>query len=139
MQRFPRVRANTARAFILRELGVIQPDGTKVVSGSWDKTVRIRDAVTGECDVPLEGHSEAVTSASFSRGWHESRISHGREDQTVRIWDAQTGECEQTLEGHSRRELGVIQPGWHESRIRQQGSNGAYLGCVTGECEQTLR
>ena len=43
-----------------------------------------------------------------------------------------------------RRELGVIQPGWHESRIWQRGSDGAYLGCSDGGvrlalCEQTLQ
>jgi WD40 repeat protein len=43
-------------------------DGTKVVSGSedLDQTVRIWDAVTGECKQTLKGHSEAVRSASFS-------------------------------------------------------------------------
>ena len=35
-------------------------DGTKVVSGSNDQTVRIWDAVTGECEQTLEGHSESA-------------------------------------------------------------------------------
>ena len=61
--------------------------------------MRIWDAVTGECEQTLEGHSDDVNSASFSPDGTKVVSSSG--DQTVRIWDAVTGECEQTLEGHS--------------------------------------
>jgi WD40 repeat protein len=64
------------------------------VAGSWDKTVRIWDAVTGECEQTLEGHSSAVSSASFSPDG--TKVVSGSVDQTARIWDAVTGECEQT-------------------------------------------
>ena len=59
------------------------PDGTKVVSGSGDQTVRIWDAVTGECEQTLQGHSDWVTSASFSPDG--TKVVSGSEDSTVRI------------------------------------------------------
>ena len=37
-------------------------DGSRIVSGSDDKTVRVWDAVSGECVLgPLEGHTNWVT------------------------------------------------------------------------------
>jgi WD40 repeat protein len=37
------------------------PDGTKVVSGSLDKTVRVWDVSRGECIATLTGHESAVS------------------------------------------------------------------------------
>ena len=42
------------------------PDGKQVVSGSYDKTVRLWDAATGRALQTLEGHSSGVSSVAFS-------------------------------------------------------------------------
>jgi WD40 repeat protein len=65
------------------------PDGTRIVSGSSDKTMRIWDAQTGLQTTVLEGHSGPVYSVAFSPDG--TRIVSGSLDETVRIWDAQTG------------------------------------------------
>ena len=42
------------------------PDGTKVVTASSDKTLRLWNVATGECEQTLAGHSVTVWSARFS-------------------------------------------------------------------------
>lgn len=64
----------------------VSPDGRRIVSGSYDKTLRIWDAETGAAfSEPLIGHSDRVRSVAFS---HDSRrIVSGSDDGTLRIWD----------------------------------------------------
>ena len=42
------------------------PDGTKIISGSRDNTIKIWDANTGDCLQTLEGHSDWVRSVAYS-------------------------------------------------------------------------
>lgn len=66
------------------------PDGTHVVSGSSDKTIRIWDVETGESvGESLRGHTGEILSIVYSsNGRH---IVSGSSDKTIRIYDAETG------------------------------------------------
>ena len=75
------------------------PDGTKIVSGSGDKTVRVWDAVTGTLINTLRGHSRVVSAVAYSPDG--TKIVSGSWDNTVRVWDAVTGTLINTLRGHS--------------------------------------
>ena len=62
------------------------PDGSKIVSGSCDMTIRLWNTETGQpIGQPLTGHEATVTSVAFSPDG--SRIVSGSYDGTVRIWD----------------------------------------------------
>jgi WD40 repeat protein len=67
------------------------PDGQFIVSGSWDKTIRIWNTDDGEIGIgPIIGHNEKITSISISPdGKH---IVSGSDDCTIMVWDVETGE-----------------------------------------------
>jgi len=77
------------------------PDGTQIVSGSEDSTIRVWDAKTGQLALsPLHGHTSWVSSVTFSPdGTH---IVSGSDDETIRVWDAKTGQLTfPPLRGHA--------------------------------------
>ncbi|ETO13217.1 G-protein beta WD-40 repeats containing protein [Reticulomyxa filosa] len=74
------------------------PDGTKIVSGSVDKTIRLWDSLSGRQLQCLEGHSNFVNSAQFS--FDGSKIVSCSDDKTIRVWDVSSEEQLQCLEGH---------------------------------------
>ncbi|KAF7334812.1 WD40 repeat-like protein [Mycena sanguinolenta] len=81
------------------------PDGTRVVSGSKDKTMRIWDVTSSATLQRMEGHTNWVTSVAFSPDG--ARIVSGSEDKTVCIWDAMTGALLGRMEGHTSRVTSV--------------------------------
>ena len=78
---------------------------TKLVSGRYDKTVRIwsvGSAGTFECE--STGHSDSVSSVTWNNDG--SKLVTGSYDKTVKIWavgSAGTFECQSTLSGHRYR------------------------------------
>ena len=66
-------------------------DGHHVVSGSYDKTVRIWDCHTGN-EVRMYQHSNMVECVAFSRDG--GRVAFGSNDGTVQIWNPSTGQID---------------------------------------------
>jgi hypothetical protein len=72
-------------------------DGGRIVSGSYDNSVRLWDAASGAELACLSGHEETVTSVAFSADG--GRIVSGSWDKSVRVWDAASGECLEVIDG----------------------------------------
>lgn len=67
----------------------VSRDGTRIVSGGEDHTVRLWDALSGgPIGEPMAGHEGPVLSVAFSPDGRE--IVSGSKDGAVRIWDADT-------------------------------------------------
>ena len=103
------------------------PDGSMVVSGSWDNTVRLWDVIMGEEQRTLTGHTYFVTSVVFSPDG--GTVASGSRDKTVRLWNTITGEEQAILVGHTDIVLSVsFSP---DGSTVASGSRGRY-GAVVG-------
>lgn len=66
-------------------------DGTRIISGSTDTTLRIWDTRTGVQVVsPLRGHERTIFAAAFSPDG--SHIVSGSSDKTACVWDVNSSE-----------------------------------------------
>ena len=63
----------------------LNSDSTKLVSGSWDKTIRLWDIATSKSDLLFKGHTKDVLSVGFS---HDERlIFSGAMDNSLKYWN----------------------------------------------------
>ena len=74
------------------------PDGKQVVSGSWDKSLKVWNAETGTELSTLRAHKALVMAVSWSPcgEW----LASGGDDNVINIWDVGKGEVKCALSGH---------------------------------------
>ncbi|MBM3465175.1 MAG: hypothetical protein FJX76_24015 [Armatimonadetes bacterium] len=66
------------------------PDGRRVLTSSWDQTVRVWDIGTGREVAKLSGHNGRVLDVAVSPDGRYA--ASGAEDKTARLWDLTSGQ-----------------------------------------------
>jgi WD40 repeat protein len=94
----PRLRLTGHHPLAVSSVSV-SPDGKRLLTSSWDRTLRLWDAVTGKQLRVFEGHTLWINAAALSPDGKYALS--GSADRTVRLWDATTGKQVHQMTGHT--------------------------------------
>ena len=111
----------------------------RVVSGSIDHSVWVWNAVTGEIECVLNGHSDRVWSVAFSHDG--TRVVSGANDRTLRIWNVPTRTTKRTLEGLRTAATGkakLVLIG-HSDSVKSVAFSPDGTRVVSGSSDKTVR
>ena len=119
----------------------LSSDGTKALSGSFDKTLKLWQLSPQNSllnyQLTFEGHTDAIYSVYLS---HDDKLAvSGSADKAVKLWDTQSGNCIKTFEEHTDTVTSVVL-----SRDNNLIVSGSYDGTLkiwdvtTEECVFTL-
>ncbi len=73
-------------------------DDRFVLSGGSDKTLKLWNIESGECQRTFVGHDAEVSALAVVP--NGPFVVSGSRDETLRLWNIESGECVRTLEGH---------------------------------------
>ena len=74
------------------------PDGTKLVSGSFDKTIKLWQLATGTALQTLKDHQKGVFALAVSADG--KLLASGSWDELIKLWDLETGTLLENLTQH---------------------------------------
>jgi WD40 repeat protein len=76
----------------------VTPDGSRAISASDDRTLKVWDLETGRETLTLAGHEGAVSAVAVTPDG--SRAISASNDRTLKVWDLETGRETLALAGH---------------------------------------
>lgn len=92
------LRGHTDGVMCLQFCETLQhPSFPILITGSYDRTVRVWNLETGLEVRCLRGHTRAVRALQFD----EAKLITASMDHTIRVWNWRKGECIRILEGHT--------------------------------------
>ncbi|KAI7887233.1 WD40 repeat-like protein [Lichtheimia hyalospora FSU 10163] len=74
-------------------------DNTCVLSGSYDRLVKLHDARNGKLINEFKGHTSFVNNVLFSTDG--SKVISGSSDGSIKIWDSQDASCLHTIQSNT--------------------------------------
>ncbi|UBF29582.1 hypothetical protein K9N68_17180 [Kovacikia minuta CCNUW1] len=122
----------------------IDSTGKTLISGGFDRVVKLWDMGTGKLRRTLTGHTDAVRAIAISPDGKV--IASGSGDKTIKIWNLQTGELLRTLPADPSTNTGHAGPVWSvaigpDSKTLASGSYDGTIkiwNLATGELIRTL-
>lgn len=111
---------------------VITPDNNKLISGSWDETIRIWDIKSGKCLKVLEGQKSFVYTLTVTPDGN-TLVSSSANPDIIKIWDLSSGKCLNTIETSAKEALAITPDG--NNFVTEYG-----IWCIkTGGCITELK
>lgn len=104
----PCLSVSSARGQVIKELRghraavyavAFRPDGERMVSASFDHSIKVWDVDTGRLVRTFTGHQDKVLALSYSADGRQ--LASAGLDGTVRLWDATTGHARACLTSHN--------------------------------------
>jgi WD40 repeat protein len=112
----------------------ISPDGSRIVSGAYDNSIRIWDAANSNLLRILKGSKPCVRS-----GYRPTATGSSPAALTVSIWDAASGKLLLTLQGHSKsvRAIAFTLTGSGRSRPRRTAAASSPAAATSRSTSRT--